>query len=145
MLYVIAVYQVVISLPHCRSKHNFTPVILVFAMQMLVGNNELFDVRNMHYLISLGLDCETIEVTIILLHREGSSLELQIENDDGTTGVFPFMSMAVSNRYILSDVYGIALINVSCVKPFRHLGKIKYNVYTCIRVVTTVFHCVVYT
>jgi hypothetical protein len=60
----------------------------------LVGNEEGIEISNVHALISLGLDYDTTEVTILL---HGLSLELQSDTVYETTGLLPFMSMTTSS------------------------------------------------
>lgn len=65
------------------------------------------DVSNAHNMITLELDYETMEGSLLL---HASSLILQSESIE--EGLLPCMSMAVSSDYKLSDVYAMDARNI---------------------------------
>lgn len=103
----IMTYKQFVSIQYGEESNDVTEMA-----RILVGNGEGFDVTYIHDMISLGVDYDIFQVTIVL---HGSSIELQSDVVDETSGLFPFMSIATSYHYKLSDVYDVAIRNVSCV------------------------------
>ena len=64
---------------------------------------------NIHSLIAIGLKHDDVELYDITLALHGVSFQQECNQSSETTGLYPFMAMAVSSEYNLCHVYDMAM------------------------------------